>query len=72
MVSCGKKAYVFKKGTIPQYMTNYFWEWVKVWKWWKKGVLPYNRGWLEQPWKVIKVIELFDRIYDEKSSTGGK
>jgi len=47
-------------------MTNYFFDWLKLWKWHKKGWLPYNKGWLEHPWKIIKVCELFDSLAQEK------
>ena len=47
-------------------MTSYFYSWVKLWRWYKKGHMPYNKGWMEQPWKVTRVIEIFDRIADEK------
>lgn len=66
MVSCSLGAYSFKKADIPQYMTSYFYDWVKLWKWYKKGWMPYNKGWMEQPWKIIKVCELFDRLENDK------
>lgn len=56
----------FPKGDIPKYMTNYFFDWLKLWKWHKKGWLPYNKGWMEHPWKIIKVCELFDALAQEK------
>lgn len=65
MVSFGKKAYSFKKKDIPKFTTSYFWEWAKLWKWWRKDRLPYNKGWMEHPWKVIRVIELFDALYED-------
>lgn len=67
LVSAGKQTvYSFKKGDIPSYMTDYFFHWVKAWKWYKKGYMPYAKGWMEHPWKVIKVFELFDRLNDSK------
>jgi hypothetical protein len=47
-------------------MTSYFYDWVRLWKWHKKGKLPYSKGWFEHPWKIIKVCELFDRLSIEK------
>ena len=66
LVHCNYGKWSFKKGEIPNYMTNYFWNWVKVWRWSKKGFLPYAGGWMEQPWKAIKICEVFDNIYNEK------
>ena len=66
LVSCSLGTYSFKKGEIKSYMTGYFYSWVKLWQWYKKGHLPYAKGWLEQPWKVTRVIEIFDRIGNEK------
>lgn len=66
LVSYSGGTYSFKKGKIPEYMTSYFYDWVRLWKWYKKGWLPYSKGWFEQPWKIIKVCEIFDRIEADK------
>lgn len=47
-------------------MSDYFYDWVKLWKWYRRGWLPYDKGWLEHPWKIIKVCELFDAVANDK------
>lgn len=69
LVSAGKDVvYSFRKGDIPSYMTDYFYQWVKTWKWYKQGHLLYTKGWLEHPWKYVKIMELFDRLQSEKGA----
>lgn len=47
-------------------MTSYFYDWLKMWTWYKKGKYPYEKDFLELPWKIVRVFEVFDNIYDEK------
>lgn len=55
----------FKKKEIKNYVNRYFWNWVRMWKWYKKGVMPYpNKGYLDLPWRITKVLEVFDNIYE--------
>jgi len=65
-VKCNLGGFSFMKKEIPNYMSTYFFQWIKMWQWYKKGYMPYSKSWYEHPWKIIKVFEIFDAIENEQ------